>query len=871
MKKGIIVIILSLLYLPLFATHIKGGELSYTFINYDDATKTITYEITLTLFMDCNSIPQVRDPSASISIFNNDDRSSVRSVTANAISEYTIGFDPNSNRCIGNPPSDVCYLVKEYVTQITVPVNNKGYTLGYQRCCRIIGIRNLQQPSDNYGATYTAEIPGNEVYPGAYINNSPKFENEDATAICVGSKFNFEFNAVDTDSTTDRLVYRLCSGFQGGSPDSPSPSPASFPPFSPLHYSVGYSGSSPLGSQVSIDSLTGIISGVAPNVTGQYVITVCAYEYRDDVLISVHRKDIHVGVSDCIPINATLDPAYPFCEELDITIANKRVNPAGSVYTWDFGDGSPVVRSNHPMGQTTHSYATPGSYNIKMRVEIEGHCEDELTTIANVFPGFEPDFNFQGECIVNPFQFTDATVADHGVVNKWQWDFGDETTQADTSNQRTPVWNYSSIGLKRVKLNVESSVGCIGTIEKDLEVKDRPEIHLPFRDTLICFIDTLQLQMTGNGVANWAPGYNIINANTKTPLVYPKQTTVYNVTLTNFGCENTDSITVRVTDRVILDAGPDTTICLTDSVMFQPTGNGLHYSWGPPELFTDNSIPNATALPIGNTLFRVSATVGKCSATDFINVATVPYPVANAGPDTTICYNTPAFLNASMTASRFTWSPSNRLINPASLSLSTTNLVQTTPFILTVSDVLGCPKEVSDTVLVTVREQIFPFAGNDTIVVAGQPLQLSGSGSLQYNWSPPEAFDNAASQTPIAMLYDDERIIMRTYTPEGCEAYDTIFVKVFKTGPDIFVPNAFTPLGFNPVLKPVAPGLEKLYYFSVYNRWGQLVYTTNQLNQGWDGRIKGQLQDTGSYVWMVSGIDYLGRTITKKGTAVLIR
>lgn len=869
MKKCILFFGILLCYFPLYATHIKGGELSYKLISFNSANNTIEYQITLTLFMDCNSIPEVRDPSAVITVFDKKTYNIFRNLTAQSFDEYTTRFDPNSNRCIGNPPSDVCYLVKEYVTTIEVPVNDEGYILAYQRCCRINNIRNLMAPSNDAGATYMAEIPGNTTYPGAYMNSSPKFQNDDATALCVGSKFNFEFTAEDKDPN-DRIVYKLCSGFTGGSANDPSPSPAATPPYSNLSYSSGYSGSMPLGSQVTIDSLTGVISGVAPGQTGQYVITVCAYEYRDDVLISIHRKEIHVGVSDCIPVNATLEPNYPFCDDLNINISNIRINPAGALYTWDFGDGSAPVTSNHPRGIVSHSYTAAGSYTIKMKVEIQGHCQDEITTVANVFPGFEPDFDINGECIVNPFQFTDATDATYGVVNKWSWDFGDETTNADTSGIRNPQWMYSSTGLKQVKLFVESSVGCRDVITKDIEVKNKPDIFLPFRDTLICDIDTLPLSMSGNGTVLWEPGYNILNANTPNPLVWPNQTTMYHVTLTNFGCSNTDSVLVRVTDRVILDAGPDTTICLTDSVTFNPTGNGLYFTWDPPDHLEDILKKNAIARPPGNTRYRVTATVGKCSASDFLDVTTIPYPVPYTGEDSIICYNTPAFINASMVASSFRWSPFSLLKNPNSLSPETQNLKGSTAFILTVSDTLGCPKEVSDTLFITVRDQIFPYAGNDTIGVVGQPMQFSGSGALLYSWSPPEIFNNSFINNPVSILEKDEQIIMRTYTPEGCEAFDTIHVKVFNKA-DIYVPNAFTPLGNNPVLKPVAPGLATLYYFRVYNRWGQLVFSTNRTNEGWDGKINGVVQDSGTYVWMVSGMDYLGRTHTKKGNAILIR
>ena len=113
--------------------------------------------------------------------------------------------------------------------------------------------------------------------------------------------------------------------------------------------------------------------------------------------------------------------------------------------------------------------------------------------------------------------------------------------------------------------------------------------------------------------------------------------------------------------------------------------------------------------------------------------------------------------------------------------------------------------------------------------------------------------------------------VLRAYTPEGCFALDTMSVRVFKTGPDIFVPNAFAPDGRNRILRPEAPGIATLDYFRVFNRWGQLVFQTSQIGKGWDGTVSGKVQDTGTYVWMVSGTDFTGKKVVKKGTATLIR
>lgn len=875
MKKVLaIAVILCALIQPLMAEHIKGGELWYEYLGEGSSANLARYRLTLRLYIDCNAnSPGQLDVQVPLTIFNKVNGSVVGVYSASMSSERFIQFDPASNPCIGNPPTDVCYRIREYSTTVTLTVNTMGYLIAYQRCCRIDGIRNLMPRSRDVGATYMAEIPGTDVLPEAYKNSSPRFVGNDAAAICRNSNFSLNFAATQPDPQ-DSIVYMFCSGFVGGTPGEPAPPQASAPPHAPLSYQPPYSGGSPLGSLTSIDSKTGLITGIAPSILGQYVITVCAYEYREGKLINIHRKDIHVGVSDCVPLTALLKPDYSYCDDFLVTFRNEQFNPSGSIYIWEYGDGSRPDTSTEIDGRIQHQYTAAGTYDVKLKVILAGQCIDSTVTKARVYPGFYPGFTRQGTCLLLPVQFNDTTKSNYGVPSKWFWDFGDETTDADTSSLPNPSWKYSTTGYKTVKLIVESSVGCRDTVYMDsVDVRDKPLITLRFKDTLICSIDTLQLEASGMGVFSWGPDYNILNDNTPTPLVYPKTTTNYEVTLNENGCVNKDTVRVRVVDFVTLDAGADSTICLTDTGQLKPITDGLYFQWSssPASPISDPTVKEPLVAPTAEfTTYTVIASIGKCTATDEVTIRTVPYPMAYAGEDTVICYEDTALLVGATDGSSYSWSPTRTLSAPNSLTTEAFPLV-TTRYILTAYDTKGCPKPGRDTVLVTVRDEIFAFAGNDTAVVVGQPLLLNGTGAELIEWQPPFHLNRNDIPNPIAVLEDNMTYIMKAYTPEGCHDYDTINIKVFKTNPDIFVPNAFRPTGSrNNVLRPIPVGISTLDYFRVYNRWGQLVFQTTQVGKGWDGRINGKLQDTGTYVWMVSGTDYTGRNVFRKGTAILI-
>jgi gliding motility-associated-like protein len=336
---------------------------------------------------------------------------------------------------------------------------------------------------------------------------------------------------------------------------------------------------------------------------------------------------------------------------------------------------------------------------------------------------------------------------------------------------------------------------------------------------------------------------------------------------------------VNVVDFVTLNVRPDTTICLNDSVQLYANSNGLRYVWSPAAGISDPTIINPTALPAApTTTYTLSAYIGpNCPpATDAVIIRTVPYPVVNAGNDTVICFNTSAQLQGSMDGTEFTWTPAGSLLNANTLTPIATP-ADSTMYILTARNLVsGCPKPVSDSVYVHVLPKIMAFAGRDTMVVIGQPLQFNASGGTRYEWVPPSYLNNPFIPNPIGVYSGDiDSIRYKTLVYNDADCVDSAFVtvKIFRTIPSIFVPDAFTPNGdgLNDVIRPIAVGMKNIEYFRIYNRWGQLVFSTTQNGRGWDGRIRGVNQGTNVYVWIVKAMDYTGREYISKGTVTLIR
>ena len=870
MKKLYLSILLSFSCFFAFANHITGGEIYYTLTSVSG--NNYTYRVTLKLFRDCNSTGADLDPNAAISVYNAETGAGVQHFMI-PLGQVIVAQINAPDPCISNPPQ-VCYQVGYYELTVTLPGNANGYIIAYQRCCRIAGINNLLG-SSSVGATYTAHIPGTtpNVTPLAPENNSARFIGADTVIVCANNNFTYNFGAVDADG--DSLAYFFCSAYTSQQ-NPPNPNPPAAPPYIPVPYIGigGFTASSPLGPDVTLNPNTGLISGVAP-AAGIYVVTVCVNEYRDGQLIATQRKDLQIKIGDCDLVDAALPASYPICDDFTKTFQNGITSPLINSYLWNFGDPASGANNTSNLATPTHTFSDTGTYVITLVVNQGETCSDSATAIAYVYPGFFPNFYFQGICLNKPTQFFDSTRTVYGFVDSWTWDFGNNATNTDVSNLQNPSYTYTTTGTKNVRFIVTSNKGCIDTVFRTVNIMDKPTLQAIPKDTLICNGDQVQLNAVGSGVFSWT-GPNIQSGgNTTNPIVAPTVTSNYVVELNDNDCINTDTVRVRVINFVTLQAMADTIICATDSVQLHVVSDGLRYNWTPAATLNDPTLPNPSALPLTTTTYQVTATVGNCSAVDNVTVTLVPYPQANAGPDTTICFNSSTQLNGSMVGSSFSWSPSNNLDNPLVLN-PVASPFGTTSYILTVTDVQGCPKPKKDTAVVTVLPKIFPFAGNDTAVVVGQPLQFNATGGVNYEWVPPFALNNPLIANPVAVYdgsIDSIRYKVLISNIAGCADSAYVTVRVFKTNPQIFVPTAFTPNGDgrNDVFRPIAVGIDKFEYFRVFNRWGQLVFETKRTGMGWDGRIGGKEQGTGTYVWLVKGTDYLGKGVFAKGTVTLIR
>jgi gliding motility-associated-like protein len=871
-KKLLVILLCMVCALMAQASHIIGGQVYYKYLG--QSGNNLQYSITLKLYRICGDGERIAKMPTAV-VLTSFDRSNYRQISQYQITRtnFEVKNLAKVDPCIVNPPV-ICYQIGTYTTTITIPINTSGYTIAFQSCCRDPYMENIVaepipggRPGDlGTGATYYADIPGSNS--GATNNSSPVFNKEEATLVCADKKFTYDFSATDPDA--DSLSYEFCDAYKGGQTSEGDIPPAAVaPPYSFASYVSPFSGSSPLGSTVTIDPHTGIISGVAP-AAGKYVVTVCVNEFRNGQKIGTLRKDFHINITSCVKqATAAMPEKYADCSSLTITFTNN--STLGKPYHWDFGDGTTL--DTNTANPIQHTYAQQGTYTVKLYVDKASNCGDSATAIVYAYPVFKPAFTTAGACVNKETKFNSgSTRSDAGAIDYYKWDFGN----GDTSNLANPPYTYTTPGTYNVKLLARNVKGCEQTITQPLVIYDKPPFTAT-NDTLLCAKDSLQMQAASAlpGTYSWTPdNYFILNPKTPDAIVFPPKSSVYKVTFTDTqGCVNFKDIKVDVRDTIRVRTISDSTVCTSDEIHLPSVTDGEYtYRW------TDlgrnlvvSTLADAYVTPSPpKQSYEIQVALGKCRSADTVTLKVVDPPRATAAPDTTVCFGIPLTLRATG-GTYYKWTPAY-YVDKSTSAVTLAHPPDTTLFTVTVTDTLGCPKPVTATALVNVVPKVNAFAGNDTIIMLNTPFQLNATGGVRYTWAPPDGLNSRNIYNPVTTYNRDITYTVTAYTQEGCSGTDNIFVRFIK-GPDIYIPNAFSPNGdgLNDLFRPLPVGIVQMEFFRVFDRWGKLMFSSTAYLKGWDGTVNGSIAAVGTYVWVVQGKDINNNTVQRKGTVTLVR
>jgi PKD repeat protein len=527
-------------------------------------------------------------------------------------------------------------------------------------------------------------------------------------------------------------------------------------------------------------------------------------------------------------------PPQAFCP-YDTVALGGAANPL-YIYAWSPPVGLSDTTSSAPLLHLSNDSTIAGlhTYYLKTAFADNPGCTSLDSVTVKVFANPAVNFIMPGICLSDVVgQFYDSSYTQDGetLPFTYLWNFGDAYASPpgnpDNSTLQNPAHNYSAAANYLMSLRVTNSEGCVDSAVKTFTVNgtDPQAVFQVLGPTELCSNAAVQLN---------------------------------NNSTVNFG-----SIVA-----VQIYWGDTAGVSHMDSMPY------------PGKVYSHN-YPNPVTSSVATYTIRMIAASGRTCQDETDQLVTVkPAPHAVFATVPPYCdIDTAVTLSegSELTGLGGVWSFSGRGVSEGSVLNPLRAGAGYDTLVYVYSATNGC----SDTAYQTVYIQSLPKvrATDDTAVVDGQPLQLNAYSSDRsgdvFLWTPPEGLNDPGIADPVAILganVDTLNYLVTAMDSLGCTGSAGVKVIVFRTGPGLFVPNAFTPgRNSNPIFRPIPVGIAQLLYFRVYNRLGQLVYSTSRIGEGWDGLVDGKLQSTGVFVWVGAATTYSGKEILKKGTVILVR
>lgn len=492
-------------------------------------------------------------------------------------------------------------------------------------------------------------------------------------------------------------------------------------------------------------------------------------------------------------------------------------------------------------------------------VKIGTHYRDFQFNVTDCTPDIvasaPPEIN---NCTDYTVVFENSSIG----TDDFYWDFGVDGITTDVSTDETPVYTYPDTGTYTVTLIAFPGFDCSDTTYLTVHIYPQLIADIAFDNTCaqspVSFLDmsTTDFGTLTSWQWNYGDGWGSSEQNPSYAYEEPGDYMLIFMVENSVGCvaEIYDTITIYplpfagiATDSACLH----TVGTVLDATVVLAGNDIVDWQWEmePDQFYTGESFDYLFDTA-GAYIVHLTATTDKGCVDDITDTIIVnPQVVAGMLVDTIICEGDSVQVFASG-GTVYSWEPTTDVSNPAApdpwLSPETS-----TVYGVVVSD--GC---TSDTAFMQL--EILPApevtAGPDTIVYHGHEVAMYATGASAYSWEPPDGLSDPFSPDPIA-LPDVTTLYLVTGTAEnGCLGTDTALVYIIPNCFRFATVNAFSPNndGINDRFRFVTDGDDGLVGMEIYNRWGQLIFTTSDITNGWDGTDgKGDPQEVGSYLYVI--------------------
>lgn len=607
----------------------------------------------------------------------------------------------------------------------------------------------------------------------------------------------------------------------------------------------------------------------SPSLATTYVVsyTLGCQTLTDTVLVDVVQSLL------------SIDAPAQLCEgQANVTLS---VSETADTYQWSTGAATPSINTNTAgtytvtvtnSGCTATAVHTIGSYPLPQPL-ITGNTDFcfGANTLLSVTPSSYPQYAWAGggtnatqtfdssqsvSVLVTDSNGCTATAAANvteappilpqivgdlsicqgestnllaGTYSQYQWSTGANSQSISPSTAA----DYS--------LTVTNADGCTGNTAVTVVVNSLPSATIS-GNTQICAGETAILSANAALAYVWSTGETDQN-------ISVASSGIYTVTVSDSNaCSASAQLMVNQYPTPTPIISGELSICAGSSTTLSTTNNYAQYAWNNGS--TSAQISVATPQTYTITVTDTNA----CTATATAQVQAAPNPTPIIGGELSICegYTTTLTADAHQT---YLWSTND---TTASITLANAGT-----YTLTITDANGCGGTASVSVSLNPLPQPH-INGNLTIEQQGDYTQLdAGSGYAAYNWS-------SGGETAVLQVTQAQTYTVTVTDTNGCTATATALVNIVPQH-YVAIPNAFSPNNdnHNDFFGASANNVQT-YHAIMYNRWGQMVFESHQIDDQWDGMFKGKLQEMGVYAYLIELLFTDGTMRNYKGNFTLI-
>lgn len=607
---------------------------------------------------------------------------------------------------------------------------------------------------------------------------------------------------------------------------------------------------------------------VTPTAPGDIIYTVTASP--SDIPRCKGTASLTVHTLGDFTINT---PNANICLGSSVTLNVTPVSDTELRYVWTPATGVATSTSMAPVitppAQGFYTYTVTGSY---------ANCPDYVHTYSIRVDTPATPINIIDTICLGMSANVDLTVpGGNSTTNYYHYQW---TPSIGVSNDTMPNVTITppNLGTNTYILTTTPPAGCAVNNVVTIEVLPNA-ISVRPTDTTICEGQIVQVIGSGHPAFSyqWLPTAGIASPNILNALITPDTTTFYTVVASFHGCPDMPAtLNLHVEPNPTVYVGGNRPMCQFDTLHIHAAVapawfSGYTYSWTPAAGLDNTTSANVvfSGSASTNVVVTVSTSAG-CTAKDSAYITFLPGNFASIDASSDFCPGESKVINVSpATGLIYHWSPSIFVSDSTSASPTVSPIASQT-YTVIAATASGCKDTVYWTAtvhpaaLISIPDSVLLYAGESYHI---EPI-TNGTGFV---WFPPEGLSNPYISDPVASPDLSTRYIVTATTEEGCQALDTIYV-IRTDDAMLAIPNAFTPgTGANNTFKILNKGISQLNYFRVYNRWGNIVFETRNINEGWDGSWKGEPQPFGVYIYDIQAVSLTGKLINKGGNVTLIR